>query len=77
MSARPEIPARGSNSIHALDVSEALVDATYTRERKAYLTHANLGIEKLRFMFRLAFDSRRFSIECKYPIAYKILMRTT
>jgi hypothetical protein len=49
----------------ALDVLESLVDATYTRDRKAYLSRANLGIEKLRFLFRLAFelkhlDSRRY-----------------
>jgi len=49
----------------ALDVLESLVDATYTRDRKAYLARANIGIEKLRFLFRLAFelkhlDSRRY-----------------
>ena len=33
----------------ALDVLEALIEATYTRERTQYLRQANLGIEKLRF----------------------------
>jgi hypothetical protein len=49
----------------ALDVLEALIEATYTRERKIHLARANLAIEKLRFFFRLAtelghLDSRRY-----------------
>jgi hypothetical protein len=40
----------------ALDVLEALIEATYDRDRKGHLVRANLGIEKLRFMFRLAKD---------------------
>ena len=36
----------------ALDVLEALIEATYTRQRDRLLTRANLGIEKLRFLFR-------------------------
>ena len=42
----------------ALDVLEALIDATCTRQRTHHLARANLGIEKLRFLFRLAHDSR-------------------
>ncbi len=42
----------------ALDVIEHLVEATYTRARARLLREANLGIEKLRFMFRLAKDLR-------------------
>ena len=42
----------------ALDVLEALVEATYTKRRDTHLTQANLGIEKLRFLFRLAWDLR-------------------
>ena len=42
----------------ALDVLEALIDATYTRERMQHLRRANLGIEKLRFLLRLATDLR-------------------
>lgn len=42
----------------ALDVSESLVEATYTKRRDTHLTQANLGIEKLRFLFRLAWDLR-------------------
>jgi hypothetical protein len=49
----------------ALDVLEALIEATYSRDRKAHLARANLGIEKLRFFFRLAvelhyLDGRRY-----------------
>jgi hypothetical protein len=40
----------------ALDVLEFLVEATYSRDRKGHLGRANLGIEKLRFFFRLATD---------------------
>ena len=42
----------------ALDVLEALIDAAYTRQRTHHLARANLGIEKLRFLFRLAHDLR-------------------
>jgi hypothetical protein len=49
----------------ALDVLECLIEATYTRDRRAQLARANLGIEKLRFFFRLAvelhyLDRRRY-----------------
>src|ERR1700680_3691356 len=44
--------------ITALDVLEALIDATYTKERTQHLRRANLGIEKLRFLLRLAADLR-------------------
>ena len=40
----------------ALDVLEALIEATYTRQRDRLLARANLGIEKLCFLFRLAWD---------------------
>ena len=36
----------------ALDVLEALIEATYTRDRLQHLQQANLGIEKLRFLLR-------------------------
>ncbi len=42
----------------ALDVLESLVEATYTRQRGAHLGRANLGVEKLRLLFRLAHDLR-------------------
>ena len=40
----------------ALDVLETLIEATYTKERTQHLRRANLGIEKLRFLLRLAAD---------------------
>ena len=42
----------------ALDVLESLIDATYTRQSGHHLARANLGLEKLRFLFRLAHDLR-------------------
>jgi hypothetical protein len=42
----------------SFDVLEALIEATYTRERLQHLRQANLGIEKLRFLLRLATDLR-------------------
>lgn len=42
----------------AMDVLEALIEATYTRRREGSLARANLGIEKLRFFVRLAHDLR-------------------
>ncbi len=42
----------------ALDVLEALIEATYTRDRRAHLARANLGLEKLRFFFRLTHEQR-------------------
>ena len=42
----------------ALDVLERLIEATYTRRRENALAGANLGIEKLRFLCRLARDLR-------------------
>lgn len=40
----------------AMDVLERLIEATYTRRRSGHLAGANLGLEKLRFLFRLAHD---------------------
>ena len=42
----------------ALNVMERLIEATYTRERRRSLAEANLGIQKLRVLFRLAKDLR-------------------
>ena len=40
----------------ALDVLERLIEATYTKERQGMLRAANLGLEKLRHLIRLAHD---------------------
>jgi hypothetical protein len=42
----------------ALDILEALIEATYTRDRRPHLARANLGLEKLRFFMRLAHEQR-------------------
>lgn len=49
----------------ALDVLEALIEATFTRDRRTHLSNANLGLEKLRHFFRIAvelkhLDQRRY-----------------
>ena len=49
----------------ALDVLERLIEATYTKGLRPALLAANLGLEKLRFLFRLAtelkyLDLRRY-----------------
>ena len=46
----------------ALDVLEDLIEATYTRERGSLLQRANLRLEKLRFMVRLAKDLRHLDV---------------
>ena len=42
----------------ALEVLEALIEATYSRARERQLGEANFGLEKLRILFRLAKDLR-------------------
>lgn len=42
----------------ALEVLEQMIEATYSRRRQHHLAAANLGIEKLRFLFRLSMDLR-------------------
>jgi hypothetical protein len=47
------------------EVLEALIEANYSRERRAHLAKANLALEKLRFFIRLSlemhfFDPRRY-----------------
>ncbi|MEL6662655.1 MAG: diversity-generating retroelement protein Avd [Pseudomonadota bacterium] len=42
----------------ALDVLEHLIEATYSRDRRAALKAANLGLEKLRHLLRLSYDLR-------------------
>ena len=56
----------------ALDILEALIEATYTRERVHHLRRANLGIEKMRFLIRLAADLRVLDRK-KYEFAARTL----
>jgi 23S rRNA-intervening sequence protein len=56
----------------ALDVLERLIEATYTRARQPMLAAANLGIEKLRFLFRLSHDLKLLDIR-RYEFAARSL----
>lgn len=56
----------------ALDVLDALIEATYTHDRRAHLARANLGLEKLRFLFRLAVELRHLDIR-RYEHAARAL----
>ena len=56
----------------ALDILEALIEATYTRERVLHLRRANLGIEKMRFLIRLAADLKVLDRK-KYEFAARTL----
>ena len=47
----------------ALDVLDLLISATYTRGRENLLAQVNLGLERLRFLFRIAFDLRCLDIK--------------
>ena len=51
--------------ISALDVLERLIEATYSRQATPLLAAANLALEKLRFLFRLASDLQL--LELSYP----------
>ena len=54
---------------------ERLVEATYTRDRRRHLQAANLGIEKLRFLCRLAKDLGHLD-ERRYEHAARALDET-
>lgn len=57
---------------HALAVLEALIEATYSRHRDRPLGDANMGLEKLRFLFRLAHDLRHID-DRKYEHAARTI----
>lgn len=59
----------------ALDILENLIDATYSRRRQQHLLAANLALEKLRFLFRLATDLRYLDLR-KYEFAARSLDET-
>ena len=56
----------------ALDVLDSLIEPTYTRHRNDHLARANLGIEKLCFLCRLAWDLRHLDRR-RYEYAAKCL----
>jgi hypothetical protein len=41
---------------HLLDILELLLSAHYSKEKRDFLTKANLKLDILRFLFRLSFD---------------------
>ncbi len=61
----------GDRSVElALEILERLIEAVYTRARSEPLLAANLGLEKLRFMVRLAKDEQCISVK-QYEFASK------
>ena len=54
---------------------ESLIEATCTRQRDRLLARANLGIEKLRFLFRLAWDLQYLDAR-RYEFAARTLDET-
>ncbi len=59
----------------ALDALERLIEATYERDRQTPLRRANLAIEKLRLLFRLACDLRCLDLR-RYEHAARALDET-
>ena len=56
----------------AIEVLDHLVAATYSRERLARLSAANLALERLRFFMRLASDLRIIDLR-KYEHAARLI----
>ncbi len=56
----------------ALDVLEGLVEAAYTKGREPILVRVNLGLEKLRYLFRLAKDLHYLDLR-RYEFAARAL----
>lgn len=56
----------------ALDVLERLIEATYSRQAGPLLGAANLGLEKLRFLFRLAADLKLLDLR-RYEFAARAI----
>ena len=56
----------------ALDVQEALIEATYSKNPTAPLLACNLRLEKLRFLFRLVMDLRHLDMG-RYEFAVKAI----
>ena len=59
----------------ALDVLHQLVAATYSRERRGILERANLGLEQLRFLIRLAKDLQHMDLR-RYEFAARAVDET-
>lgn len=46
----------------ALDALENLIEATYSKSAEVHLRQVNMGLEKLRFLFRLSADLRTIDL---------------
>jgi hypothetical protein len=55
-----------------LEVLELLVEASYTREKQPLLRRANLRLERLRYLVRLAKDLRQLSLK-QYEFAARAM----
>jgi len=55
-----------------LEILELLVEASYTREKRALLRRANLRLERLRYLVRLAKDLRQLSLK-QYEFAARAM----
>lgn len=56
----------------ALDLLEQLICAAYSRDKRAALDRANLDLEKLRFLLRLALDLRHTDLR-RYEFAARAI----
>lgn len=59
----------------ALQVLDDLIGATYSKARRLPLQQANLGLEKLRILLRLAFELRHIDLR-RYEFAARSLDET-
>lgn len=59
----------------AMQVLDDLITATYTKARRPALAQANLGLEKLRLLTRLAFDLQHLDVR-RYEFAARSLDET-
>jgi hypothetical protein len=59
----------------ALDVLSQLIAATYSKDRRSALAQANLGLEQLRFLIRLAKDLQHIDLR-RYEFAARAVDET-
>ncbi len=57
----------------ALEILELLIEAAYTRERAGLLRRANVQLEKLRYLIRIANDRRYLNLK-QYEFAAGLMM---
>ncbi len=56
-----------------LEILELLIEASYTRDKRDLLRRANLRLERLRYLIRLAKDLRMLSVK-QYEFAAKAML---